>query len=161
MSMLRSSPRFLRSPTTSHLRLSTRLRHPTRPSLRSLSTSTTSAGAPGPPKATLAIIGGGLGGLSSAFYFLRALSPELRRSTRVVIFEKEQSTGGWCKSININEDRDAAQSEAEEVGEASGKRAPKELVFETGPRSIRPVGLQGWLTVELVRPVNSKCNLWS
>lgn len=28
--------------------------------------------------------------------------------------------------------------------------ADPSLVFETGPRSIRPVGLHGWLAIELV-----------
>lgn len=150
MIVLRSSPRCLHASLPARPRLTSRLRYRTRSAVRHLNSSSSSSNGVECPKATLAIVGGGLSGLSSAFYFLRALSPELRKCTRVVIFEREERTGGWCKSININEDRDGAQSGAQEVGEVSGKRAPRELVFETGPRSIRSVGLQGWLTVELV-----------
>lgn len=87
---------------------------------------------------TLAIIGGGLSGLSSAFFFLRALSPSLRAKARVIILEKDPNrTGGWCKSVEM----DPVDNEGKQKSD---------LVFEAGPRSIRPVGLQGWLTVEMV-----------
>ncbi|SCV74324.1 BQ2448_6756 [Microbotryum intermedium] len=87
-----------------------------------------------PPQQTLAILGGGLSGLSSAFFFLRALPPHLRESTRIVVYEKQDRVGGWCKAIKVP---------------LKGGAAGDELVFETGPRSIRPVGLMGWLTIEM------------
>ena len=99
------------------------------------------------PKHRLAIVGGGLGGLSSAFYFLQNLSPRLRETVEVVIFEKDDKrTGGWCRSVIVNSERGEKL-----VTETGGKGEGKEVVFETGPRSIRPVGLSGWLTVEMVR----------
>ncbi|ORY92782.1 hypothetical protein BCR35DRAFT_298315 [Leucosporidium creatinivorum] len=118
-------------------------------SLRFLSTSSPAPTSTEEPKQTLAIIGGGLSGLSSAFYFLRALSPELRSSTRIVVLEKEQRTGGWCKSIDMNSGAETTLLEKKEMEKVS----PKELVFETGPRSIRPVGLQGWLTIEMAHEI--------
>lgn len=65
-----------------------------------------------------------------------------------MILEKEQRTGGWCKSINM---KGGAETKRLEEKGALEKESSKELVFETGPRSIRPVGLQGWLTIEMVR----------
>lgn len=50
---------------------------------------------------TLAVVGGGLSGLSSAFYFLKALSPEARKKARVVLLERERRIGGWCHSVPI------------------------------------------------------------
>lgn len=99
------------------------------------------------PKVKLAIVGGGLGGLSSAFYFLRNLSPRLREGVEIVIFEKDHKrTGGWCRSVRV--DSEGKESGTKLVEAVDGE---KEVVFETGPRSIRPVGLSGWLTVEMVR----------
>ncbi|SCZ98620.1 BZ3500_MvSof-1268-A1-R1_Chr3-1g05505 [Microbotryum saponariae] len=88
-----------------------------------------------PPQRTVAILGGGLSGLSSAFYFLRALPPHLRQSTRIVVCEKQDRVGGWCRAIKVP---------------LNGGKQGDQLVFETGPRSIRPVGLMGWLTIEMV-----------
>ena len=97
----------------------------------------------------LAIVGGGLGGLSSAFYFLRNLNPVIRKRVEVVIFEKDRErTGGWCRSVRIDS-RDKGDG-FESGGSGKGTGEGRERVFETGPRSIRPVGLAGWLTVEMV-----------
>ncbi|KAL8293278.1 hypothetical protein RQP46_000972 [Phenoliferia psychrophenolica] len=107
------------------------------PRTRSLATTTST---PLEPPHTLAVVGGGLSGLSSAFYFLNALSPAARQAAKVVLLEKETRFGGWCKSVPIPTKEDAATIK---------DRKDAALIFETGPRSIRPVGLQGWLTVEL------------
>lgn len=115
-----------------------------------------SAPAPTPtPKHTLAILGGGLSGLSSAYFFLKALTPEARKITRIVVLEKQDRTGGWCKSVRVDRDRefegrttDRTLSEGKEKEQEMDKET---MVFETGPRSIRPVGLQGWLTIDMVR----------
>lgn len=93
---------------------------------------------------TLAVIGGGLSGLSTAHYYLRSLSPRLRAGTRIVVLERQDRVGGWCRAVKLQGNRLLAPGEALDPSKAS-------LVFETGPRSIRPVGLLGWLTVELVR----------
>lgn len=114
------------------------------------------------PTTTLAILGGGLSGLSTAFYFLRNLSPTLKQSTRVIIYEKQLRSGGWCQSIAIPtpahshsenevEQSNRSRSNSIESNQSTPNSDQAQLVFETGPRSIRPVGLPGWLTVELVR----------
>ena len=73
------------------------------------------------PSHTLAVVGGGLSGLSSAFYFLKALSPEARKKARVVVLEKESRFGGWCKSVPIAATGDAVPSKRE------GERIPHTL----------------------------------
>ncbi|GAA5867261.1 hypothetical protein JCM8547_003139 [Rhodosporidiobolus lusitaniae] len=108
---------------------------PRLPRLRLLTT-------PSKPSHTLAVLGGGLSGLSTAYYALRTLTPEARQRTRVVLLEKEERTGGWCRAVRLQGGRTLGDGEKLKKGEES-------LVFETGPRSIRPVGLMGWLTVEL------------
>lgn len=95
------------------------------------------------PVQTLAILGGGLSGLSTAHYFLRKLSPALRDRTRIVIIEQQDRVGGWCRAVRVQDGR--------RLGENEKPNGSDLLVFETGPRSIRPVGLLGWLTIEMVR----------
>jgi len=96
-------------------------------------------------KHTLAILGAGLSGLSTAHYFLRALDPAARAATRIVLLEKERRVGGWCRAHRYQDGRLLEPDEA-----PKGKEDV--LAFETGPRSIRPQGLLGWLTIEMVRP---------
>ena len=85
-----------------------------------------------------------MGGLSSAIYLLRTLTPRARQRTKIVVFEKEDRVGGWCRAVRLVKGEEIKQ-------EKSLIGVKDKLVFETGPRSIRPVGLQGWLTVEMVR----------
>lgn len=123
--------------------------------LRRYATHVSSARQPAHDQYSLAIVGGGLSGLSTAFYYLRALSPESRRSAKVVIFEKEHRVGGWCRSIDITSEEDVKSLDHTKGAEALAKgHANQKLIFETGPRSIRPVGLSGWLTVEMVSESN-------
>ncbi|GAA5874189.1 hypothetical protein JCM3774_006759 [Rhodotorula dairenensis] len=99
------------------------------------------------PDRTLAIVGAGLSGLSTAHYYLRALSPALRSKTRIVVLDKADRVGGWCRAVRLQNGRRLRQGEQPNAG-GGGL-----LVFETGPRSIRPVGLLGWLTIELAHDV--------
>ncbi|GAA5918162.1 hypothetical protein JCM1841_005281 [Sporobolomyces salmonicolor] len=123
---------------------------PPRPSLRlrllhvSPGPSSAHGATPVPPENTLAILGGGLSGLSSAVYFLRSLTPEARRRTRVVVLEKEERVGGWCKAVRLKNGQ-----QLEDTAHVAEQDQDRLLVFETGPRSIRPTGLQGWLTIEM------------
>ncbi|GJN89373.1 hypothetical protein Rhopal_002353-T1 [Rhodotorula paludigena] len=103
---------------------------------------TAHAGSNPPAEHTLAILGGGLSGLSTAHYFLRTLDPAVRRRTRIVVLEKEERVGGWCRAIRLQDGRRLGETEKPDGGKEL-------LVFETGPRSIRPVGLLGWLTIEM------------
>lgn len=70
----------------------------------------------------IAILGGGLSGLCSAYYLSKALP-----KSQIVLLEGSSRFGGWVRTI-----------------EHEG------ITFEAGPRSVRPVGLSGMLTLELV-----------
>jgi len=72
---------------------------------------------------TTVILGGGLSGLSSAYY----LAKTLPAAHKIVLLEKSSRFGGWVHTT-----------------QASG------ISFENGPRSVRPVGLQGLLTLQLI-----------
>lgn len=60
--------------------------------------------------------------------------------------------GSPKETTNVQE-KGSNPEEVKSEGVATSERKDAELVFETGPRSIRPVGLPGWLTVEMVRVV--------
>ena len=83
--------------------------------------------APNPDIPDVAIIGGGITGLSTAYYLSRAL-PE---STRIVLFEASHRLGGWLNSTSVDVD--------------NGK-----VIFEGGPRTLRPSVPNGLITLDLV-----------
>lgn len=72
---------------------------------------------------TTAILGGGLSGLSLAYYLAKACPAD-----KILLIEKSKRLGGWIQSVST----------------------PEGISFESGPRSIRPVGLSGLLTLDLV-----------
>ena len=69
----------------------------------------------------IAILGGGISGLSTA-YFLKNELP----NASIQIIESD-SWGGWIRSVH------------------------RETLFETGPRTLRPQGLAGAFTLNLVK----------
>ncbi|EEZ98095.1 protoporphyrinogen oxidase [Tribolium castaneum] len=73
------------------------------------------------------ILGGGLGGLSAAYY-LKKFSP----NQAVTLIESSSRTGGWIKSS------------VQENG----------AIFEQGPRTIRPRGDAGANTLQLIEELN-------
>lgn len=85
------------------------------------------AGAVSPGAQDVAIIGGGITGLASAWYLAKA-SP----STQVVLYESG-SLGGWIRSEYVD------------VEDGRGK-----ALFEYGPRTLRPAGVNGRATLDLV-----------
>ncbi|KAF9168554.1 oxygen-dependent protoporphyrinogen oxidase [Actinomortierella ambigua] len=82
-----------------------------------------------PPSSHIAILGGGISGLSTAWYLTRA-SP----SVRVTLLEAANRTGGWISS--------SRQDDSTHGGS---------FLLEHGPRSLRPQGISGLNTLELVR----------
>lgn len=72
---------------------------------------------------TTAVLGGGLSGLSAGYYLLRRFGKPL------TIYEASPRVGGWVRSEN---------------------RKDRNFIFESGPRTIRPVGEPGANTLELV-----------
>ena len=78
-----------------------------------------------PPK-EIAILGGGVTGLASALY----LSKELPEAS-ITLYEASERLGGWVRTKYMD------------VGNGS-------VVFEQGPRSLRPQTISGLVTLELV-----------
>ena len=74
---------------------------------------------------TLTVLGGGIGGLSTLYF----LSLRQNLSRQIKLYEASSRYGGWVHSKSH-----------EETG----------VVFETGPRSLRPVGDQGLTSLELI-----------
>lgn len=75
----------------------------------------------------IAVLGGGITGLASAFYIARG-TPK----SRVTLYEGTGRLGGWVKT------------KAHDVGNG-------QVFFEQGPRTLRPNTTNGALTVDLVR----------
>lgn len=95
-----------------------------------------------PPPLPIAIIGGGIAGITAALQLSRRLPPD----RRIILYEAQERLGGWIESDVV-----------EYKGQQSGSGT---VVLEGGPRSIRPKGLSGWTMVELVRmSLRSRCGI--
>lgn len=74
-----------------------------------------------------AILGGGLGGLSAGYYLLKN-NLNSKNQLKLHLFEATSYCGGWIKSIRT-----------------------KDYIFEQGPRTIRPKGLPGLNTLNMMQ----------
>jgi hypothetical protein len=84
------------------------------------------------PEKSYAVLGGGVTGLSAAYFLTRKFS-----KAKVTIYEANKRLGGWVDS---------------EIVEVDGGQ----VLFEWGPRSLRPdFSGTGNVTIQLVR-----CSLW-
>ena len=92
-----------------------------------LATPTNARPASEPGRKDIAILGGGITGLSAAHYITRELP-----AAKVTIYEASDRLGGWLQSQSVN------------VGNG-------DIVFESGPRTLRPHTPAGMATVEMVR----------
>lgn len=72
---------------------------------------------------SIAILGGGISGLSAAYRLAKSLP-----SCQITLIESSNRLGGWM------------QSHKHEGG----------VIFESGPRTMRPKGVRGWSTIALV-----------
>ncbi len=75
---------------------------------------------------TVVILGGGIGGLSSAYYLLKSTK------YKVILIEASNRLGGWIRS----------------------EKHPTGLVLEAGPRTLRPRGEAGLNTLNLIDDLN-------
>ncbi|KAL9127839.1 MAG: hypothetical protein Q9217_003358 [Psora testacea] len=80
----------------------------------------------------VAVLGGGITGLASAYYLSKSLP-----DTKIVLFEASSRLGGWLHSKSVD------------VGNGS-------VVFEQGPRTLRPTFPNGLITLDLVRDLGLK-----
>lgn len=74
-----------------------------------------------------AILGGGLGGLSTGYYLLKN-NVISNNNLKLFLLEATNSCGGWIKSIRT-----------------------KDYIFEQGPRTIRPKGVTGLNTLNMIQ----------
>lgn len=81
---------------------------------------------------TTAILGGGISGLSAAYYLAK------RGANSVKLFEKTKRLGGWIQTEHHSRD---------------GFR------FEKGPRTIRPGGIKGQNTLRMIEDLQLQDNL--
>lgn len=80
---------------------------------------------------SVAILGGGISGLSAAYYLSKA-SPK----TKILLVEGSKRVGGWIRSQRV--------SPGFHPSTPSTKSASNDdILFEVGPRSLRPVGAGG------------------
>ncbi|CAO3630811.1 unnamed protein product [Cunninghamella blakesleeana] len=70
------------------------------------------------------ILGGGISGLSAAYYLTR-LAPNVK----VRLLEASQRVGGWIKSSHID----------------------NKVIFEAGPRTLRPHGVAGTVLLDMIK----------
>lgn len=74
-----------------------------------------------------AILGGGIAGLSAAYYL-----QQTSKSAAITVYEASKRVGGWIRTENL----------------------PNNAVrFEAGPRTIRPVGPKGRNTLQLIESI--------
>ena len=71
------------------------------------------------------ILGGGISGLSAAWYLSRYASP----TTKITILEGSSRFGGWIKSRRVGKHK---------------------ILFEQGPRTLRPNGIGGFVVLDMV-----------
>lgn len=81
------------------------------------------------PIQEVAVLGGGITGLTSAYYLSKALP-----NIKITLFEATSRLGGWLRSKTVD------------VGNGN-------IVFEQGPRSLRPNTPSVVVTLDLVRVV--------
>lgn len=74
----------------------------------------------------IAVLGGGITGLATAYFITREIP-----SARLTLFEASPRLGGWLHSQQVD------------IGNGT-------VVFEQGPRTLRPSRPNGWVTIDLV-----------
>ncbi|KAG5455903.1 MAG: hypothetical protein BJ554DRAFT_4515, partial [Olpidium bornovanus] len=82
------------------------------------------------PPLRVVVLGSGIAGLSTAWQLARLVSPA---RVKITVLEAADRSGGWIRSERIG-------------GDAA--------LFESGPRTLRPSGVAGWVTLEAV---SSRC----
>ncbi|KAG0329073.1 hypothetical protein BG000_000214 [Podila horticola] len=86
------------------------------------------------PRTHIAILGGGISGLSTAWY----LSKAAPATVSISLIEAANRTGGWLHSDRVQDPRHPESS----------------ILLERGPRSLRPQGISGLNTLELVKTLH-------
>lgn len=77
------------------------------------------------PPQNFVILGGGISGLTAAWYLAR----NAPSTTKITILEASKRFGGWIQSTRVGDDK---------------------ILFEQGPRTLRPFGLGGLVVLDMV-----------
>ncbi|KAF9277313.1 hypothetical protein BGZ88_001246 [Linnemannia elongata] len=85
------------------------------------------------PRTHIAVLGGGISGLSTAWYLARTAPSNVK----ITLIEGTKRTGGWLHSDRVADPQ-----------HPNGKGS---VLLERGPRSLRPQGISGLNTLEMVR----------
>lgn len=86
---------------------------------------------------SVAILGGGISGLSSAYYLSKS-SPK----TKILLIEGSKRLGGWIRSQRV--------PPGNHVSFNTSSDETDNVLFEAGPRSLRPVGPGGAAILSMV-----------
>lgn len=86
---------------------------------------------------SVAILGGGISGLSAAYYLSKA-SPK----TKILLIEGSKRVGGWIRSQRVPPGYHSSPPTL--------PSDPNNVLFEVGPRSLRPVGPGGAAILSMV-----------
>lgn len=78
------------------------------------------------PPQNFVILGGGISGLTAAWYLAR----NAPSSTKITLLEASNRFGGWIQSTRVGEER---------------------ILFEQGPRTLRPSGLGAYIILDMVK----------
>ena len=97
-------------------------------SYRHYSTSTTEPGF-----SSIAVLGGGITGLASAYFLSKDLP-----NTKITLYEASSRLGGWLHSRSVD------------IGSGN-------VIFEQGPRNLRPTTPNGLVTLNLVGEEHMHC----
>jgi oxygen-dependent protoporphyrinogen oxidase len=91
---------------------------------------------------SIAVLGGGISGLSAAYYLAR-LAPT---TTKIVLIEGKERVGGWIQSRRVAPGKYDNKTNLPELSNDE----KNSILFEAGPRSLRPAGVNGTILLEMV-----------
>ncbi|OBZ83106.1 Protoporphyrinogen oxidase [Choanephora cucurbitarum] len=90
----------------------------------------------------IAVLGGGISGLSAAYYLAR-LAPQ---TTKITLIEGKDRLGGWIKSRRVAPGKYTSQTELPPISTEKNS-----VLFEGGPRTLRPKGAGGTVMLEMIQ----------
>ncbi|KAI7904351.1 protoporphyrinogen oxidase [Cokeromyces recurvatus] len=91
---------------------------------------------------SVAVLGGGISGLSTAYYLSR-LAP---KSTKIILIEGKDRVGGWIQSRRVSPGKYDSKNHLPKLSQEDDS-----ILFEAGPRSLRPEGPNGVILLEMLQ----------
>ncbi|KAI8073495.1 protoporphyrinogen oxidase [Gilbertella persicaria] len=91
---------------------------------------------------SVAVLGGGISGLSAAYYLAR-LAPT---TTKITLIEGKDRIGGWIQSRRVGPGIHTSQDTLPPLSNQKDS-----VLFEGGPRTLRPKGAGGAILLEMIQ----------